>query len=439
MTSDVDPNDLVAGWQHYRAGRLSEAEAASRVALTRDAADPEALHLLGAVLASLQQTELAVLLLERAAQLRPDDASFLRTLGAAHAMRGNFDEALAAYDRALETNPDDALTMAQRGSVLIELGRTDEALGTLRRAAELRPESGDCQIQLANGLLAAGQPDEARAAYRRALAADAGYANWHVRTGEALYASGAADRALRMYQSGLALGSTNPELPHLAAALAGDNPERPSDAYVAALFDRMADHFDETLVQRLHYRVPEQLTELLTGLLPAGARGDLDILDAGCGTGLAGPLLRPLARRLIGLDLSPRMVDHARERGVYDEVVVGEITEALREQPATWDVIIAADAIIYFGDLGELVSAAARALRAGGRLVFSLERTDGRDYELRPSGRYAHSREYIAGLARAAGLDEEAFTETELRHEGSNRVAGYLAVFARASAVTDAR
>jgi predicted TPR repeat methyltransferase len=346
-------------------------------------------------------------------------------------MRGAFDEALAAYDRALARDPDNAVTLAHRGSLLLEQGRIDEALAALQRAGELRPESGECQVRLANALLAAGRSAEAREAYGRALTADPDYANWHIRAGEALYASGATDRALRMYQWGLALGSTNPELPHVVAALTGDNPSRPSDAYVAALFDRMADHFDETLVQRLHYRVPEQLVELLTGLVPSGARGDLDVLDAGCGTGLAGPLLRPLARRLVGLDLSPRMVDHARDRGIYDEVVVGEITAALQEQPATWDVIVAADAIIYFGALEDLMTAAARSLRPGGRLVFSVERSEGRDYELGPSGRYAHSREYVARLTRAAGLQEEAFTETELRKEGSNRVAGYLAVFAR--------
>jgi predicted TPR repeat methyltransferase len=104
------------------------------------------------------------------------------------------------------------------------------------------------------------------------------------------------------------------------------------------------------------------------------ASGGLDVLDAGCGTGLCGPLIAPYARRLVGVDLSERMLDQARTRDVYDELVRGELTGYLRDCTAAFDVVVAADTPENFGPLEEVVASAENALRGGGRLVFTVER-----------------------------------------------------------------
>src|SRR4029450_3384975 len=106
---------------------------------------------------------------------------------------------------------------------------------------------------------------------------------------------------------------------------------RASDAYIEKTFDSFAASFDSKLA-KLSYRAPELITEMLKrpGLPPSKS---LDILDAGCGTGLCGPLLAPYARRLVGVDLSERMLAQARTRGVYDELVKGELTAYLRNSP----------------------------------------------------------------------------------------------------------
>ncbi|WP_204319811.1 class I SAM-dependent DNA methyltransferase, partial [Klebsiella pneumoniae] len=85
----------------------------------------------------------------------------------------------------------------------------------------------------------------------------------------------------------------------LLAAISGENvPDRASDAYVANLFDAFAATFDHKLA-RLDYRAPELVAEAVAASQEAGTTG-LAILDAGCGTGLCGPSLRPFADRLIG-------------------------------------------------------------------------------------------------------------------------------------------
>ena len=99
----------------------------------------------------------------------------------------------------------------------------------------------------------------------------------------------------------------------------------------------------------------------------------LDVLDAGCGTGLCGPLVAPYARRLVGVDLSEGMLARARARNVYDELVRRELTAYLHDCTGAFDVIVSADTLVYFGPLEEVLAAAGNALRAGGVLIFTVE------------------------------------------------------------------
>jgi predicted TPR repeat methyltransferase len=163
-----------------------------------------------------------------------------------------------------------------------------------------------------------------------------------------------------------------------------------------------------------------------SGVAPAKR---LDILDAGCGTGLCGPLVAPYARRLVGVDLSERMLDQARGRSVYDELVKGELTAYLTGCAATFDVILSADTLVYFGPLEVVAGAAENALRPGGRLIFTVEKmADGGEedgYSLGTSGRYRHAREYVQRVLTAAGLRPE-IAAAELRLEAGEPVAGLV-------------
>jgi predicted TPR repeat methyltransferase len=169
-----------------------------------------------------------------------------------------------------------------------------------------------------------------------------------------------------------------------------------------------------------------------------GTRKSLDVLDAGCGTGLCGPLVAPHARRLVGVDLSERMLAQARERNVYDELVKRELTAYLDECTELFDVVVSADTLVYFGSLERVVAVAANALRPGGRFVFTVEELepDGArpdaGYRISPTGRYRHGREYLERVLASAGLRPE-IVPAELRLEAGDPVAGLVVRATRAA------
>ncbi|MET0406721.1 MAG: methyltransferase domain-containing protein, partial [Cystobacter sp.] len=215
-----------------------------------------------------------------------------------------------------------------------------------------------------------------------------------------------------------------------AAETGAPPPERSADAYVRALFDVYAPTFDDSLRGFLAYRAPELLMDAVHAVL--GDRRALDVLDLGCGTGLAGPLLRPLARRLEGIDLSPGMLDKARERGVYDVLRAGEITGALSSAREPAGLIVAVDVLVYFGALEPLFLAVAQRLTPDGLFAFTVEKSPTPGYRLQPSARYAHHLEYVRRCAHGAGLRPVLEREDTLRRQAGQPVTGHLVVLGRA-------
>jgi predicted TPR repeat methyltransferase len=155
----------------------------------------------------------------------------------------------------------------------------------------------------------------------------------------------------------------------------------------------------------------------------------LDVLDAGCGTGLCGAIVAPFARRLVGVDLSEGMLAQARHKNLYQDLVKAELTDFLRGRNDAFDLIVSADTLVYFGDLRQVVPALAKALRPEGMVVFTLEHAGGSeadiDYRLEPHGRYSHSRAYVEGLLASAGL-RSTIVPAELRMEAGVPVAGLV-------------
>ncbi len=199
-----------------------------------------------------------------------------------------------------------------------------------------------------------------------------------------------------------------------------------------------ADHFEKELRESLHYRGPEQILARVERAFGEGD-GSLAVCDAGCGTGVLGPLLRPYARRLEGVDLSARMIEKARALGVYDDLHVGELGAHLDARAGgaaphgtgTLDVVTAADVFVYVGDLLAVFRSVLGALKAGGCFFCTVEQAPGEGYVLQHNGRYAHSAGYLRAVAAEVGLVEVSIEEEVLRRERGSPVLAWVAAFRR--------
>jgi predicted TPR repeat methyltransferase len=429
----------------HQAGVLDMAETIYQRILQVAPDHPGAMQFLGMLRYQRGDADEALRLLDRVVELYPDHAGAQNNRGNILNALGRRADALAAYQNAVRLDADNAEAYCNVGALLAAQGQLQEAINLYYQAIQRNPQHAETFYHLGRALERLGRDDDAVQAYYRAITANTRHGASYQALGEtlyrlqrtedavrafsfALYCIGRNERGMAALREWLRLDPDNLQARHTWQAWTGEAvPDRAPDDYVRSEFDRFADEFDSHL-HTLEYRAPELVTAAIAAhLTPAAA---LQVLDAGCGTGLCGPLLRPYAAYLAGVDLSPRMVEKARERGGYDVLDVAELTAYIAAHPGEYDVIVSADTLVYFGDLEPPVRAAASALRPNGLLVFSVERLadEAGEFRLNPSGRYAHSQTYLERILAAAGLTLLETGAVVLRLEHGEPVQGYVAL-----------
>lgn len=273
--------------------------------------------------------------------------------------------------------------------------------------------------------------------------------NWY-ELGEVAEMVGQRDAARAAYEKYIELEPGDAEVRHILIALRGEPaPPRMSNDALSQMYAEFSRTFEENLVNELGYKAPAQVRELIAPLL--GERTNLAVLDLGCGTGLAGVQFKPLAARLVGVDISPEMVELARARNLYDRLEVCEITDWLARCTERYELVLACDCFIYFGDLRQVVLPVVKLLcppgpAAGGFhaevvseslsspqgaaqrpaqtppqkrsiFAFTLEKSDVYPHRLLDSGRYAHHADHVREVAAEAGLHVARLEEQFLRNE----------------------
>ena len=314
-------------------------------------------------------------------------------------------------------------------------GRVAEAEAAYRAAIRTDPEHSDAYNNL--GVLLNGQQRQREAAlcFSKVITLRPKYPEARRLLAIAYSTLGEVDKAVEVCEEWVQDDPDDPIARHTLAACSGrDVPPRASDEYIERTFDSFAASFDAKLAKLL-YRAPALVASMLedAGL---GVSRSLDVLDAGCGTGLCGPLIAPYARRLVGVDLSEGMLEQSRARDVYDDLARCELTAYLRNQTGAFDVIVSADTLVYFGPLDEVVSAAGKALRTRGLLIFTVEELPDperdAEYAISPNGRYRHARRYVERVLADAGL-RPVIVPAELRLEAGEPVPGLVVRGAKAA------
>ena len=365
--------------------------------------DPVALHEAGIQAYSAGDLDRAAALIGKAIAGAPGIASFHYNLGIVQKARGRLEEAGASYERAIALKPEHVDAHNNLGNILKALGRREHARASFQRALQYNPENADSHYNL--GILACdlGRPEEAVAHLRRCLASDP-----------------ADRRGVKIL------------LAHLGDS---DVPERATQAQLSDIYDVRARFWDQ---ERFYFGA----TLVADGFRRHAGAAGLDVLDIGCGTGLAGAGVRDLAARLDGVDISSAMLEKARAKNVYDGLFRADLIPFLLQHAGGYDAIVAAATVIHFGDLAPLFQAASQCLRDQGFFIFTFFPLEdaGAGYavaassQLAQSGCFRHGAAYVKRLAVESGLAVLELEEKIHEHDQDGKpVIGMLAVLRRLS------
>jgi len=451
---------VMAALSLQRKGKTALAEETLLSLLERCPDHPMVMFYLAGLYQEQGELELALALLERLNEEFPDEPVILAQLGALFSDAGAFHRARAMFDRCVELDSCNQLFWYNLGAVLQKLGLFEEAAEAYQRARDLGGEDPDLLFNLGLVLARLKEYRRAKECYFKALEGAPGdpeirYNLALIHRREGAYAEayllleeiveqnpdfcqayshlaaiclklGELVRARECFQTLKKLGHDPEGAEFMLRVLEGERVDTPPRGYVQQLFDRYADGFENDLLEQLHYRVPFLLFELLRDV--DGSRTFRHLLDLGCGTGLCGEVFSSAAERMTGVDIARRMVEAAREKGVYHRLVAEEVIEFCRTDRESYDCIVAADVLVYLGELKEFFEAVAARAAQGGLLLLSIE--NGREpLELKATGRYGHGRDYVVSLAQHNGFTLMEERPASLRREGLSWVEGVLFCF----------
>jgi predicted TPR repeat methyltransferase len=372
----------------------------------------------------------------RVLRKEPTEYRALYGMGLLDFHTGAKDKGIDYLLRCVQSAPNYWLGWNTLGSMYAETGRMSEGRLAYLRATEVAPGFSEGWYNLGICSRRVGDLEGAVKQLRTALACPNPHPRAYDALANMLYEQGRLQEAAQVVAEWAVREPQNPVARYMAKASSdADPPQRAPDDYVRAHFDTFATVFDFTL-RELKYQAPELVANALRIVAPTSARTPpfQVVLDAGCGTGLCGPLVRGLCSSLVGVDLSPNMLANAKQRGCYDELVAAELSAFMRSRPGAFDAIVSADTLLYFGPLEEPLAAAHAALRSGSPLVFTLEAlsaSHAADHRLQASGRFSHSESYVRRALQESGFEINSIAAQSLRQERGAGVEGYLVVARR--------
>lgn len=379
---------FVGGIEHFEAGRLDQAQECFEAALTLAPGRPSVLLNLGITRFRLGQWREAISLLQQAEAAEPGQADAWACLGLAHEALAHWQAAVDALTRALELTPRNAHLCLARGRCQLRLAAVAPAMQDFDRAVAIDPTLAEAWSMRGSLLRELHRLDDAATCFEKAI-------------------EHGAEPELHRY--------------YLASVRGTGAPAAPPSQYAEMLFDEYAADFQSHLVDQLQYQAHESL---LRPLIQAGRRYPA-VLDLGCGSGLCGSLIAPLADTVDGVDVSRAMLDQARRLDVYRDLAHADLASFLIETTRHVDLVLAADVFIYVGELSAVFQSVRRILEPGGCFAFTVERPPkGQDIHLLPSLRYAHSESYVRQLAADHGFSVRQIITAPLRHDQLQPVQG---------------
>ncbi|MDM4015017.1 tetratricopeptide repeat protein [Roseiconus lacunae] len=430
------PTPLRDAFDALRQGQQRRAEQICETVLADSPDHAPAWYLRGILHAQSGDLETALPCFERAIELQPNSATYRYNHGLLLSNLERTGEAIDAYRAALAIEPDMLEALNNLGNCLVLEEQTDEAAEHFREVAERFPDEAIVQFNFANVLEDIGDYKACIAAFEKAIELEPNFSSARDNLGRTFAGLTEYDDALRVWREWLEHEPDNPIPRHMIAGITGEHvPPRCDDDYVLNTFDETFASSYEKQLRRIRYGVPELIRQAIESN-EYEPDGSSIVLDAGCGTGLCAPVLRPFAKSLTGIDLSPDMLKLADQTGLYDRLVESELTAFLKSIDDHFDLIAIGDTLCYFGDLNEVLVAAAGCCSPTGTLVFTAENLAlvhedeqanlDHDYRLLPNGRYQHNEVYVESAVTQAGLRVTSIVKDTLRMERGRAVEGLI-------------
>lgn len=450
------------GNAYRRASQWDDAAIAYRKAIELDSNYALAHVNLGILLTAMQKEDDAIIHLKTALTLNPHLTPALNQLGDIYLRRDCYSDALDVFLKCLDKMPENTELNYRLGVVYFKLRDFDRAKMQFEKVLILDYKHPDINQLLANTFLEMGDHEKAMHYYFYQLERDPWFETFYnlgvlfmmkerlkdalnyfnraielrpddlatlLNLGNIYLKKNQIELAMTYYEKANQLNSNDPEIEHILAALKQKTPASAPSKYITHLFDQYAPYYEKHLTEALKYEVPQKIVQTIQLEYPYFSDQRWKIIDLGCGTGLCGALLKPVASKLIGVDLSENMLIVAREKQIYDELIAKDITSALTRF-SSMDLVVAADVFTYCGDLELTFKNTANALIQNGIFIFTVEKTVKDDFVLQQNIRYAHSKMYLDSLITAHDFDVICFNNIVLRQQKNEAVEGYL-VFLR--------
>jgi predicted TPR repeat methyltransferase len=422
MKKAADFNHL--GTIYHAQGKWREAIDAYQSAIRLKADYADAYYNLGLAYIKSHNHDAALHAYEALLALSPEHMGALFQTGCLLMLKQQYEKAIPYFQRLLTSHPHHVETWVNLATCYLQIALIKDARAGYLKALALSPE--DKQILYNLGVIQAqtGDMEAAINYYLQAIKADPDFYEAHHNVAALYLSLNQKEAALKHFHEALRLQPMSEAIQHHINLLsAKENVYGSPPAYIQSLFDSYADHYDEHLKQSLHYQVPMFFKDILE----KEKKKAMDVLDLGCGTGLCGEVIKPLARSLIGVDLSEKMLAVAARKQIYDDLIAADMLAYLQQQrPNSFDLIMAGDTLVYVGDLAPIFESAHRALRSDGLFLFNLEISEDEPFRVGQSGRFGHRKEYVDELAKAHQFIVVSYQKVRLRQQNRQEVMGHM-------------
>ena len=406
---------LQKGVEAHKAGKVQEADQYYTAILKAQPKHPDANHNMGVLAVGVGKVEEALSFFKTALEANSSVSQFWLSYINALIKLNRLDEAKAVFDEA-----------KGKGAKGDEFEQLEKQLGSSTSKKSNAQEPSQEELQSLINLYTQGHYQETLTQASQLLKEFPHSINLYNILGAANKQLGKLDKAIEAYKKALSIEPYHGNAKHMLSALTGNKNETAPREYVENLFDGYSRKFEASLVNKLEYKTPKFIRDILKKLNSSRSLGS--VLDLGCGTGLLGPEIRDHCSRLEGIDLSSKMLELAKQKNVYDKLSHLDIVEYLSSKSLDFDYYIALDVFIYVGELTEIFRLIKSRAKHPGHLVFSTEHTELDGYHILKTGRYSHSKTYIESLCKKFDYNVAHFSTTALRKEKDSFLTGGMYV-----------